>query len=74
MIFYRTQVSNSESWVTQWEATAADARAVAKRLVAAGYHSPHVDKIEIDPNRESILQALNHASVHRMNWDGEEIK
>ena len=74
MIFYRAQVSSGDTWVTQWEATTADARATVKKLTAAGYHSPHIDKIEIEPNRESILQALNHASVHRINWDGEQIQ
>lgn len=74
MILYRTQACSGDSWVSEWNATAAEAKSDARKLVAAGYHSPHVDKIELGTSRESIVQALNHADVSRINWDGEEIK
>lgn len=74
VILYRAQASSGDSWATEWSSNQADAKKLAKALVSAGYHSPHVDRIEIGADRDSIVAALNHATVHRINWDGEEIK
>ena len=74
MILYRTQACSGDHWVTQWRATVVEAKTDVRGLVAAGYHSPHVDKIELGTSRESIVQALNHSDVNRINWDGDEVK
>ena len=73
MIVYRTQASSGETWVTHWEPTAEAARKTARSLVAAGFTDPHVDRVDVPGGRDGLVLALNHADVHRMNWDGEPV-
>ena len=73
MILYRTQGSSGDGWATEWSGTQSQARVLAKQLEAAGYHSLHVDRMTVATDRESMIAALNHAAVHRINWDGDEV-
>ena len=73
MIVYRTQASSGETWVTHWEPTAAAARKTARNLVAAGFTDPHVNRVDVPGGGDGLVLALNHADVHRMNWDGEPV-
>ena len=73
VIVYRTQASSGESWATQWSQTQQEATRLAGQLVAAGYTSPHVDRIELGTGKEAIVLSLNHAGVSRINWEGEPV-
>ena len=73
MIVYRTQASSGDEWVTHWQPTVGAARKTARELVAAGFTDPHVDRVDVPSGREGLVLALNHATAHRMNWDGEPV-
>ena len=74
MIVYRVQATDGNGeWVTVFRARLKEAQGERDELRDI-YPTVHMDKVEIPRGRDGLCEALNHATVNRTNWPGEEVK
>lgn len=76
MILYRVQVVtvDDDSWMTEWYPSQSVAKQRA-RMLAEAYHDsplPKIDRVNVPTSKEGLCWAMNHADMHRMNFEGEE--